>query len=213
MSKSLKRVSAALDVAGINTTMVKTDVSRTAQEAAQAVNCHVDQIAKSIILQGQDTGMLFLFLTAGGNQVDTEREAQLAGEKVARADAAQVRQITGSRSGAYPHWVMSLHCARSWMPRFCNFPRSGPPPERRNMCLKPPRKTSSQPPGVRSQNSSKTRVRKTGPPQSDRSGTTSKHPNRKTARSTTLTPSQEDCCCPDCLFARCQAAWACPRLF
>ncbi len=73
MSKSLKRVARALEAAGIATEITEVGQARTAQEAADAVGCHVDQIAKSIIFRGRESGAALLFLTAGGNRVDAAR--------------------------------------------------------------------------------------------------------------------------------------------
>jgi prolyl-tRNA editing enzyme YbaK/EbsC (Cys-tRNA(Pro) deacylase) len=71
--------------------------TRTARQAAEAVGCALDQIAKSILF-GQGDGCV-LFLTAGGNQVDPERAAALAGGPLGRADAATVRRVTGFAIG------------------------------------------------------------------------------------------------------------------
>ena len=58
MSKSLKRVKAALVDAGMETAVLEMpDHTRTARQAADAAGCALDQIAKSIIFQGQDTGV------------------------------------------------------------------------------------------------------------------------------------------------------------
>ncbi|MEL6888780.1 MAG: YbaK/EbsC family protein, partial [Pseudomonadota bacterium] len=75
MSKSLKRVRAALEAAGIDTEIVETPLARTAADAATAIGCEIDQIAKSIIFRGEESGAAILFLTAGGNQVDPDRAA------------------------------------------------------------------------------------------------------------------------------------------
>lgn len=100
MSKSLKRVKAALEKAGITTAVMEMDAeTRTAQQAADAAGCALDQIAKSIIFQGQSSGQCLLFLTAGGNQVDGGKASLLAGEELGRADAALVRRQTGFAIG------------------------------------------------------------------------------------------------------------------
>jgi len=72
---------------------------RTAQEAADALGCEVDQIAKSIVFKGQDSGRALLFVTAGGNQVDPAKAAELAGEPLGKADAALIRAQTGFAIG------------------------------------------------------------------------------------------------------------------
>ena len=99
MSKSLKRVRAALEAAGIDTEIMQTPLARTAADAATAIGCEIDQIAKSIIFRGAESGAAILFLTAGGNQVDPVRAAALAGEALGKADAALVRAQTGFAIG------------------------------------------------------------------------------------------------------------------
>lgn len=100
MSKSLKRVVAALDAAGVRADILETgEETRTAGQAAAAAGCALDQIVKSILFRGETTGGLFLFLTAGGNRVDPEAAARLTGEPMGRADGVLVRQVTGFAIG------------------------------------------------------------------------------------------------------------------
>lgn len=100
MSKSLKRVTRALEEAGLDSRPMEMGAeTRTAQQAAQAAGCELDQIAKSIIFLGEDSGETYLFLTAGGRQVVAEKARAVAGETLARADAAAVRAGTGFAIG------------------------------------------------------------------------------------------------------------------
>ncbi|MDT8327594.1 MAG: YbaK/EbsC family protein [Roseovarius sp.] len=99
MSKSLKRVTRALVEAGLEVTPVETGNATTAQMAADLVGCGIDQIAKSIMFRGQDSGAAHLFVTAGGNQVDAARAGALAGEPLGKADAALIRAQTGFAIG------------------------------------------------------------------------------------------------------------------
>jgi len=100
MSKSLRRVEAALAAAGLGTDVLEMpDETRTAQQAAEAAGCALDQIAKSIIFQGEGSGTIYLFVTAGGRMVDPAKAAALAGEPLARADANAVRATTGFAIG------------------------------------------------------------------------------------------------------------------
>ncbi|MTE00441.1 YbaK/EbsC family protein [Paracoccus sp. YIM 132242] len=100
MSKSVARVRAALDAAGVQTEILEmADGTRTAEEAARAAGCAVDQIAKSIIFRGEATGHVVLFLTAGGNRVDPARAAAVAGQPLGKADAALIREETGFAIG------------------------------------------------------------------------------------------------------------------
>ncbi|WP_432449958.1 YbaK/EbsC family protein [Aliiroseovarius marinus] len=100
MSKSLKRVKAALIDAGLNTEVREmADGTRTAADAARACGCEIDQIAKSIIFRGDRSGHVVLFLTAGGNQVDATKASALAGEPLGKADATLIRAETGFAIG------------------------------------------------------------------------------------------------------------------
>ncbi len=100
MSKSLKRVAQALRDAGLDVTPIEMGAeTRTAQQAADAAGCHLDQIAKSIIFAGQTSGKAILFITAGGNQVDSAKATAVAGEPLGKADAALIRAQTGFAIG------------------------------------------------------------------------------------------------------------------
>ena len=100
MSKSLKRVRAALRDAGLDDTVMEMPgETRTAADAAREADCDIDQIAKSIIFKGSNSGSVILFLTAGGNKVDPAKAEAVAGEPLERADAAFVRAVTGFAIG------------------------------------------------------------------------------------------------------------------
>ena len=121
MSKSKKRVIAALDAAGIEARIVELGTARTAQEAADGVGCHIDQIAKSIIFRGETSQRAVLFLTAGGNQVDVDKASALAGEPLGKADAALIRAQTGFAIGGVSP-VGHLSDIRAWIdPRLLEF--------------------------------------------------------------------------------------------
>jgi prolyl-tRNA editing enzyme YbaK/EbsC (Cys-tRNA(Pro) deacylase) len=112
---SLDRVKAALAAHGVATEVQEMpDSTRTAAEAAAAAGCGIDQIVKSIIFRGLESGHVKLFLTAGGNQVDAARAGALAGEPLGKADAALIRAETGFAIGgvapvghltALPVWI------------------------------------------------------------------------------------------------------------
>ncbi len=100
MSKSLKRVEAALAAAGVAAHVVEMPgETRTAEQAAAAAGCALDQIVKSIIFRGEGSGHVRLFLTAGGNRVSADKASALAGEALGRADADLVRRETGFAIG------------------------------------------------------------------------------------------------------------------
>ncbi len=99
MSNSLKRVRRALEAAGVAADIREMKETRTASQAADAVGCALDQIVKSIIFRGEDSGATVLFLTAGGNQVDATKAAAVAGEALGKADAPLIRARTGFAIG------------------------------------------------------------------------------------------------------------------
>ncbi|MBB04244.1 MAG: aminoacyl-tRNA deacylase [Pseudooceanicola sp.] len=123
MSKSMKRVSRALADAGIEVEIVELGTARTAQEAAEGVGCHLDQIAKSIIFAGETSGEALLFLTAGGNMVDQAKASALAGEPLCKADAALIRAQTGFAIGGVAP-LGHLNPIRAWTdPKLLTFER------------------------------------------------------------------------------------------
>lgn len=100
MSKSLSRVMRALTDAGLDIAPLELGPeTRTAQQAADAAGCALDQIAKSVIFAGTQSGKGILFVTAGGNQVDGAKASALAGEPLGKADAALIRAQTGFAIG------------------------------------------------------------------------------------------------------------------
>lgn len=131
MSKSLARVKAALAEAGVATEVREVGAARTAAEAAASIGCEIDQIAKSIIFAGRSSGKALLFLTAGGNRVDADLAAGVAGEALEKADAALIRAQTGFAIGGVSP-LGHLSPIRAWLdPRLLAFdlvwPAAGTP--------------------------------------------------------------------------------------
>lgn len=115
MSKSLSRVRRALiDGGGDAEPVEMAEGTRSAADAARAIGCALDQIVKSVVLRSAEPGAALLFLTAGGNRVDTDRAADLAGVGLMTADAAFVRAATGFAIGGVAP-VGHLTPARAWM--------------------------------------------------------------------------------------------------
>lgn len=123
MSKSLARVTATLQAAGLSITPLEMpSETRTAQQAATAAGVALDQIVKSILFAGATSGRLYLFLTAGGNQVDPDRATALAGEPLTRAEIDAVRRTTGFAIGGVAP-VGHLTPLPTWFdPRLLEFP-------------------------------------------------------------------------------------------
>lgn len=116
MSSSVDRVLAAATAAGLDVEVVEfPDGTRTADDAAVAVGCKVDQIVKSMIFAAGDDREIVLALTSGANQVDGARLADLAGvDACHRATADEVRAATGFAIGGVAPFG-HLAPLRTWM--------------------------------------------------------------------------------------------------
>ncbi|MCA3488374.1 MAG: YbaK/EbsC family protein [Rhodobacter sp.] len=122
MSKSLERVRAALDAAGVAFDLREMAAeTRTAEQAAAAAGCALDQIVKSVLFRGSGSGQLRLFLTAGGNRIDPDRASTLAQEPLERADAALIRAETGFAIGGVAPLGHLNPCALWMDPRLMDF--------------------------------------------------------------------------------------------
>ncbi|MGI9395724.1 MAG: YbaK/EbsC family protein [Boseongicola sp.] len=122
MSKSLKRVKLALADAGVGAEILEMpNETRTAADAAREANCHIDQIAKSIIFRGEESDRLFLFITSGGRRVSSEKATDLVGETLGRADAAYVRMVTGFAIGGIAPIAHLTSPRAFWDPRLSEF--------------------------------------------------------------------------------------------
>lgn len=103
LSPSAKKVQAALTAFGLDLEVREFDAStRTAADAAKAIGCTVDQIAKSILFRAASSGRPVLVIASGVNRVDEKKVAALLGEKLGRADAEFVRTQTGFAIGGVP---------------------------------------------------------------------------------------------------------------
>lgn len=97
---SIQRVQEALRALGLGHEVIELGLSaRTAADAARAVGCRVDQIAKSLVFRLRDSGRPLLVVTSGANRVDEGKVAALVGEPLERADADFVRTETGFAIG------------------------------------------------------------------------------------------------------------------
>jgi prolyl-tRNA editing enzyme YbaK/EbsC (Cys-tRNA(Pro) deacylase) len=76
--------------------------TRTSQEAADAVGCKVEQIAKSIVFQGKQSGKPILVVASGANRINEKKLRDLVAEPVKKADADFVRSETGFVIGGVP---------------------------------------------------------------------------------------------------------------
>ena len=103
MSLKAQRVQAALAAFGLDLVVMEfSESTRTAQKAAEAVGCQVGQIVKSLIFQRQPSGKAILVAASGGNRVNEKQIKVMLGEKIVRADADFVRQVSGYPIGGVP---------------------------------------------------------------------------------------------------------------
>lgn len=103
LSASARKVQEALKARGFAAQVVELpDSTRTAKEAAQAIGCGVEQIVKSLIFRGKETGKPILVVASGQNRVNEKRLGELTGEAIGKADADFVRQHTGFVVGGVP---------------------------------------------------------------------------------------------------------------
>lgn len=101
MKASVQRVADALEQLGIQVEITEfSESTRTAEEAAAAVNSSVGQIVKSLVFLAGDRPVLAL--VSGANRVDTGKLAAITGGKITRANADVVRETTGFSIGGVP---------------------------------------------------------------------------------------------------------------
>lgn len=103
LSTSAQKVQDALVALGSHAIVVEHEnPGRTAAEAAELLQCNIAQIAKSIIFKSASTGRSVLVITSGANRVDEKKVTTILGDKLAKADAAFVREQTGFAIGGVP---------------------------------------------------------------------------------------------------------------
>ncbi len=103
LSPSAQKVQDALAARGLGHQVVElSQTTRSAAEAASAIGCRVEQIVKSLVFRGADSGRPLLVIVGGANRVDEARLAEVVGEPVERPDADFVRARTGFAIGGVP---------------------------------------------------------------------------------------------------------------
>ena len=76
--------------------------TRTAEEAAAACGCEVEQIVKSLVFRGAASGTPYLMLVAGTHRLNEKSVGEIVGESLVRPDADYVREVTGFAIGGVP---------------------------------------------------------------------------------------------------------------
>jgi prolyl-tRNA editing enzyme YbaK/EbsC (Cys-tRNA(Pro) deacylase) len=103
LSASAQKVQNALAAKGLECKILEMSVTtRTAQEAAAAIGCSVERIAKSLVFKTRRTNQAILVIACGSNRVNQKRLAQLVNEPLDQADPDFVRERTGFAIGGVP---------------------------------------------------------------------------------------------------------------
>ncbi len=103
LSPSAHRVQAALAALGLPLEVVELpETTRTAAEAASAIGCRVEQIAKSLVFKGKRSEKPVLIIASGSNRVNERKMAEILDEPIERADPDFVRAHTGYVIGGVP---------------------------------------------------------------------------------------------------------------
>jgi prolyl-tRNA editing enzyme YbaK/EbsC (Cys-tRNA(Pro) deacylase) len=103
LSKSAQSVQESLLKHGLQCKVIELAAStRTAQEAATALNCTVAQIVKSLIFRTLPDNQPILVLASGVNRVNEKAVAAIIGKEIAKADADFTRSVTGFAIGGIP---------------------------------------------------------------------------------------------------------------
>ena len=97
---SQEKVIEAFKEENINIKILNLDVStKTSQEAADAVNCDIKQIAKSIVFFERTKNKLVQIFVSGPNRVNLESFQNQTNLNIEKADADYVRKNTGFAIG------------------------------------------------------------------------------------------------------------------
>ena len=103
LTKSAQSVQDALAQKGLECAVIElSDSTRTAQDAASAIGCDVAQIVKSLVFKTKLSHQPILILASGSNRVNEKIIESHLTEKMTKADADFVREITGFAIGGIP---------------------------------------------------------------------------------------------------------------
>lgn len=98
---SVEQVKEVLRKLGVKTEVVEFPVStRTASQAASALGTTLGQIVKSLVFVAEEVPLLVL--VSGANRVDLQKLGRIVSREVRKADADEVKEITGFSIGAVP---------------------------------------------------------------------------------------------------------------
>lgn len=103
LSSSAQQVQQAIKAFGLDCQVVEMQsTTRSAQDAAQALGCRVEQIVKSLVFKGKKTQKPVLVLAGGANRVNIKNLREHVSEAVKMAQPDFVQAVTGFAIGGVP---------------------------------------------------------------------------------------------------------------
>jgi prolyl-tRNA editing enzyme YbaK/EbsC (Cys-tRNA(Pro) deacylase) len=103
LSAGARKVQEALAAQGLDCDILEMPATtRTAQDAATAIGCRLEQIAKSLVFKTRQTKRPLRVIASGANRVNEKRVAEFIGEPLDKADADFVHECTGFAIGGIP---------------------------------------------------------------------------------------------------------------
>jgi prolyl-tRNA editing enzyme YbaK/EbsC (Cys-tRNA(Pro) deacylase) len=103
LSAGARKVQEVLAAKGLDCKVLEMPgTTRTAQDAATAIGCKLEQIAKSLVFKTRQTKRPILVIVGGKKRVNETRLAEIIGEPIDKADPDSVRECTGFAIGGVP---------------------------------------------------------------------------------------------------------------
>lgn len=103
LSTSARKVQESLHSLGVAFEVKEMSSStKTAKDAAAALGCSVEQIAKSVVFRTSMTNRPILVIASGPIRINESKIAELLQEPIEKADATFVREKTGFAIGGVP---------------------------------------------------------------------------------------------------------------
>ncbi len=103
LSPNALKVQDALKAQGLMCQVVEMrETTRSAMDAALALECSVEQIVKTLVFKTKKTYRPILVVASGANRVNVKTLAKLISEPVKLADADFIREKTGFAIGGVP---------------------------------------------------------------------------------------------------------------
>ncbi len=100
---NIQRVIDALATKGYSEPILELpDSTRTSKEAANALGCNLNQIAKSIVFKGKKSEEIILVIACGSNRINEKKVSALLGEPIKKASADFIKEKTGFIIGGVP---------------------------------------------------------------------------------------------------------------